>query len=239
MRLVALLNGELDTPAVEALLDHLDACPVCAEDFRGLLAIRTMAPELAAGLPAAGRPTRPGRLGGRAWVGLAAAAVLLVAGLFLVRGWLPEPAGGRLAGLLEREPYVYVPGVYRGAGAGEPNPRADVMVLYEQGRYADFVTAADAWLRKQGDDPVVRFHSGVACYLLGRWEPAERRLGGVTGDAVDPAAVSWYLANTRLARGDRDGARPVLDDLAEQDHPYAARARALLAALDADPPGKR
>jgi hypothetical protein len=231
------LTGDMPPEEMQTVLDHLDACPDCRAVFDDLLKFKILAPEVrwelsggffnfAEASPALRR---------RAWVlGLATAAVLvLVAGLFVLRHYALQQLGGPMGELLETGAIAYVPPVVRGGAAAVDPARERIMAAYTGGDYEGFIAAAADWLKTHPEDEGVMLHAGVAAYLEGRHSIAAIYLRWAieTGGTPRPEE-EWYLANALLRQRLNAEARPLLEHLAGLDHPYAARARAILAALD-------
>lgn len=236
VRILEFLNGDLPPAEMDAVMAHLDACPECEAAFRDFLQARVLQGDIEKTLPAGFFPTRdvsgPSR---RLYVHLAAAAVLLamlVAGLFLMKGYLTEQAGANLGVRLEDGPYPYGRGVFRGGDAPPPD-RDRLMEPYARAEYPKFLEAADAWLRNHPGDERVLFYSGVAAYLLHRHPDATRRFeAALRASAERKAEVLWYLANTHLRTGDARGGRALLEELARGPDPvYGPKASGLLAVL--------
>lgn len=234
VRILEFLNGDLPPSEMDTVMTHLDACPECEATFRDFLQARVLQGDIEKALPDEFFPTRdirsPFR---RLYVHLAAAAVLLgmlVAGLFLMKGYLSEQAGSNLGARLEDGPYPYERGVYRGGDARSPD-RDRLMESYSRAEYPKFLEAADAWLGKHPGDERVLFYSGVAAYLLHRHPDATRRFEAALRASTErKAEVLWYLASTRLSTGDVRGGRVLLEELAHGPDPvYGPKAAGLLA----------
>jgi len=226
------LNGELEQAEMEETLAHLDTCRCCLATFKDLLAVRTMAPEIRSGLaPASFQAAAAGDFN-RRWLlrygGLAAALLLLVGGLYVARGFLPQ-AGPSWRDLLETEAFTYVGPVTRSPAAPVDPAREAIMALYVEGQYPEFVQQATGWLRGHPDDRQVIFFTGVASYLRGQYPVAATYLewAAESGSPVPPE-VQWYRAHTYLRQTLPSKARPLLQTLAASTHPYARRAQDLL-----------
>ena len=231
------LNGEMPPEEMNAMLDHLEACPECRAAFDDLLKFKTLAPEIRSELTggffkfAAVSPA----LRRRAWLfgAAAAAVVVLVAGLFVLRHMALRQLGSPLGDLLETGAIAYMPPAVRGGESAPADARAGVMAAYANGDYERFIAGAAEWLKSHPDDEGVMLHAGVAAYLEGRHAIAAIYLKWAVETGGPPRPEEeWYLANTLLRQRQYDEARPLLEHLSQLEHPYAARARAILAALD-------
>jgi len=231
------LNGEMPPEEMDAMLDHLEACPECRAAFDDLLKFKTLAPEIRSELSggffkfAALSPA----LRRRAWLfgAAAAAVVVLVAGLFILRHVALRQLGGPLADLMETEAIAYVPPAARGGEAAPDDARERMMAAYVGADYERFIAGAAEWLKRHPDDEGVMLHAGVAAYLEGRHSIAAIYLQWAVETGGPPRPEEeWYLANALLRQRQYDAARPLLEHLSQLEHPYAARARAILAALD-------
>ncbi|MBN2431051.1 MAG: tetratricopeptide repeat protein [Acidobacteria bacterium] len=232
------LNGELDAGEMERTLQHLEQCPACQAVFQQMLALRVQAPEIERSLsPKFYDFPRPARAAGGWWWRLGAVAAVLIAlagGLFVVLHLLRQDPAVQLAEVLENRAYEYVPPVIRGPDEMPPDPaRENVLALYVEGRYAEFLRAAGTRLAAQPDDERLLFFSGVAAYQLGRYAEAESLLErALASDPYRRPEVIWYLANTFLRRQETAKGRRLLEELATLDHPYSRRAREVMAVLD-------
>jgi hypothetical protein len=236
VRLANFIHGDLPQAEMERMLAHLDECPACQKVFEDMVRLRAAAPEIRQGLSE--KFFRFGRSGSplRRWVWMygAAAAVLggLVVGLFVMRGWL-ERRADPLAEALETRPFEYVSPVMRGPETPAPDPRREAMMeRYRRGEYEAFAAESAAWLRARPDDAQVMFFAGVAAYLEHKDSIAEVYLAWnlETDRSRRPEAV-WYLANTLLRQRKYAEARPLLEELVRQDHPYSSPSARLLALM--------
>lgn len=235
LTIVAFINGELSREEGDALLDHMEQCAACDAAFRKYLQLKMLSPEIQAELPSGyfdfGETPSPDRRL-RVMVGAAAAVLaLLVVGLFLVRGFIGRGTGSALSRALESGPYEYVSPRTRGVSRTD-REREAVMALYTAGRYQRFVPQAMAWVAGHPDDARMLFFAGVASYLEGKYADADFFLeNAINVHGERRPEVLWYLANTRVRQGQYAAARPLLEELAGMDHPYASRARELLKVL--------
>jgi tetratricopeptide (TPR) repeat protein len=232
------LNGNMAGEEMESTLAHLEECPECQAAFQQMLALRVSAPKIKESLPAefynfGGKPAAAAGWWGRL-AGVAAVLVVLVGGLFLLRGLIRQNPAVRLAEVLENRAYEYIPPVVRGPDDPAASPdRERVMGRYLEGEYDGFLREADAWLSGHPGDERLLFFSGVAAYQLGRHDSAETYLRrALTTDSYRRPEVLWYLANTLLRRQKTDEGRRLLRELAPLEHPYGRRAREVLAVLD-------
>jgi hypothetical protein len=238
VRLTRFIQGDLPQAEMEQVLAHLEACPACHKVFEDLVRLRAAAPEIRAGLSSRFHLTAPVRSPVRRWVFTygAAAAVLggLVLGLFVMRGYLLRQADP-LSALLETKPFTYVAPVLRGPESPSPDPAREAMMeRYAAGEYGPFVEAAAGWLRSHPDDAQVMFFAGVAAYLDGKPDVAAVYLDwNLSTHRLRRPETLWYLANARLRQRQSAAARPLLEELAHLDHPYAPRAAEILRHLPA------
>lgn len=246
IKLVQLLNGQLSSPEIEELLDHMDGCSSCSEGFRNLLDVRVLSPELRAELRPEDFTARSRSSAWRSHIpSLAAAAILILAlgGLFVIRtlvapGPGPAPVSGPAArpapGLLplETAAYEYVAPIYRGPSSQPDSERESLLARYDEGKYAEFLSAGKPFALSHPTDERFLFFMGVAAYLTNRNAEAETYLSAAKQVASSPRPeTDWYLANTLLKLDRFSEAHPLLEFLSTLDHPYARRARAILAAL--------
>jgi tetratricopeptide (TPR) repeat protein len=235
-RLVGFIQGDLPQPEMDQVLAHLETCKACDRVFRDMVRLRAAAPEIRSGLSdrfydftPSGRPLRRWL-----WTYGAAAAVLaaLVVGLFLIRSYLEQQADP-MTGQLETGAFTYVSAVLRGPEMPKPDPAREAMMdTYTRADYAAFSEQASTWLRAHPEDAQVMFFAGVAAYLQGKYPVAEVYLNwNLATDKSRRPETLWYLANTWLREKKYADARPLLEELARLDHPYAPRAAELLRLL--------
>jgi len=231
------LNGEMSREEMQEVLDHLDECPACETVFQNMLSLKTMAPEISAGLSREFYDFEESPyLFKRPWIMMAVAAAVLLAlvgGLFLLKGVLLRQPGAELAVLLETAPYEYVPPIMRGDATPVEISRKEIMTLYSDEEYAEFLRHASSWTNEYPEDSRMLFFAGVASYLLKNYSDAERNLSrSLSTDNRRREETLWYLANTRLRLDQVQQGRQLLLELTPMDHPYAVRAEKTLEVLD-------
>jgi tetratricopeptide (TPR) repeat protein len=129
------------------------------------------------------------------------------------------------------EPYPSRSPVVRGDRAAAST---DSMALYEAGDYQGALTGLEDRLRRDPNDPVMRFYAGVCRLALGHAREAIVDLETVaqTADEDLRAPAEWYLALAHLRANDLAEARTRLQRVAARNGFYRDRAAALLHEVD-------
>lgn len=236
IKLVEFLNGDLAREEQETILSHLEECPRCDRAFRDMLKIKTLAPEITPGLsPEFYRFDREPVHFYR-WkmvFGMAAGLLLcLLAGLFLMKGWLEKRTGESWVALLETEPFPFVSPVVRGEDDPAGVSREAVMGLYRESQFAAFLKSFERYRQQQKPDGRMFFYAGVAAYLCKEYKRAGELLREAEQIEGARPETLWYLGNAAARWGGREEARQALARLAATDHPFAPRAAVLLQSLE-------
>jgi len=191
---LAYLEASLPEDETEIFEQHYFDCPVCAERLQTMRAAsRILAREPAVDLEA----LRPKRfftwfVPAPAW-GLAAAAALLVLGIFLVHrsATPPQPQLAQLT-----------------------PPPASVPVTAAPARQADFAMPVFAApeLRAEREDP--NFKAGRTAYAMGDYHAAVAALRRVPPSAQESLAARFYTAACLMKQGDLNRAAAEFDRVA-------------------------
>ena len=197
---LAYFEGSLPEDETEAFEQHYFDCPVCAERLQTMRAAsHVLAREPAVDIEALRRKRFLGRRRFLDWIvpapawALAAAAVLLVLGIFLFH----RPATPPQPQLAQLTP-----------------PPAPLPVAAAPARQADFVMPVFAApeLRAEREDPY--FKAGRTAYAKGDYPGAIAKLRRVPGSAQESLAARFYIAACLMKQGDLDGAAAGFDRVA-------------------------
>ena len=191
---LAYFEGSLPEDETEAFEQHYFDCPVCAERLQTMRAAsHVLAREPAVDIEALRRKRFLGwPVPAPAW-GLAAAAALLVLGIFLFHRPGPAPQ----AQLAQLNP-----------------PQSPVQATAAPSRQADFgmpVFAAPE-LRAEREDP--HFKAGRGAYAQGDYPGAITVLRRVPASAQESLAARFYIAACLMKQGELDGAATAFDRVA-------------------------
>jgi tetratricopeptide (TPR) repeat protein len=239
-----LAAGRIDPDRAAELLDHLEGCDACSEEFdlvAGLVSTSErhgadfLEPERSPDSPIRNRPW--------SWGPLAAAALVLVAfGLWTVwdRGGR-QPASGlpTLVELAQVEPIPAPRSVLRATDTRTNDAFAAAMELYAEGEYGRAKDALAKVLTELDDEAPERalawLYFGVA-NLQGPdstgAEPALEEAARI-GTGLVAERARWYLGNARLASGDVEGALAAFRDLEQLGGDYELNARQKIEAIEA------
>lgn len=231
--LAEMAAGQLEAEGSRRVLEHVEGCAACSQE---LDALAGLVGALAERVDA--RRAESARREWHRWAGLAAAAALLV----LFGGWLASrraasPGAEHVAALVDRRPITAPASLLRGDGAQRGAAFERGMEAYRAGDYARASRELAALHAERAGDRLVGLYLGIA--LLQSRDAADSERAARLFEEIQDAPgllgerARWYLANARLAAGDVDGARRVLEALVDADGDYEPNARALLEALDA------
>ncbi len=232
-RLVEFARGGLEGAQADALLDHVQTCAACGEEFDLLAGLTSLlereSPSRRASSRNACRAGLPRVLTARR--ASAAAAVFLAGAL---GWWASFGIGSRsLRGLARIDPVPFIEGTLRG-GETEREPRfRRAMEDYSRGDYASAAVALAALLAEDPEDHKLRVYLGVSYLRLDRpaeaaaaLEPGRARAPGILGERV-----LWYLGMAHLLREDGEAARMAFSELAERRGAYRKDAEEMLGKL--------
>jgi len=211
--LVLFYGGELRQERMEAIRDHLVACPAClalARDAREFLDLRAAADR-------ALRSRAVPRL-----LRLAAALIIAAsAGWALwafVRGTGPTGADPWRDLAIARAEYRELE--FRGEGPARPGDAGapsfiDAMKPYTKGDDRAAEEALARYIAAHPEDHDALFYRGVSLLLLGRHQEAVRSLQTAKSSAEEWVRdqAAWYLALAELKAGDPGAAAETLDRL--------------------------
>ncbi len=210
--------GELDAPASQAALEHVERCTECSRELdflADLLVAAEKAPEV--------QRARPRRIA--LWIaGLAAAAALV---LYLARD-------ARSTLTIDRSIPRFVEADLR--APDDPLARAftQAMAPYARGDFVGAVVSLSEFLKAHPDHGPARFYRGVA-----EQESGDRASAAEDFTAVGAASTAylgeharWRLANLFLLEGRGDEAAAILRELRDARGEFAPNAARLLDALD-------
>lgn len=205
-------EGTLDPEARARLADHLVTCAACADVYRVVAQLRdgagTVAPELDLSRPHAAR---------RPWMGLAAAAALVMAvsGAWWMTTRVPRPetappsqVQAEAQARVDAPPALAEPDrVARGAAGAAPEPRVWAALPLAP---AVALPASLALVVRGGPTDsqafLTAFGSAIAPYRDGRYDEAAVSLDAVTRSFPDVSEGWFYLGVARLLSDDAAGA---------------------------------
>jgi len=215
--------GHLRGDLVDNLLDHLDGCEPCSQEFDLAADLATLGAPVAELRPVATPdPVRRRPLLRMVLPAAAAAALLLT-----IVGRGSDPPVSSLASL---EALHYPTSVLRG---GDDDLRRAAMERYQAGDFERAAAELGALAQENDQDALAHFYGGLALLQLDRMTDAQTALTAAVAasEGLLRERALWYLANTELALEQGQRAQTTLERLIGLDGEYVLDARAKLDAL--------
>jgi len=237
LKIAAFVNGELSPEEIERLQSHMEHCQKCESTFQTLLALKINADDIKRGLApdlAKFSPTRTSQFRWQMWATAAALLLIMIGGLYIMRFIVINKPQMKMAAIVEKAPYKYYSPVMRGKANTLVPQFESIMELYNKGRYEEFVSQVESWIKDHPSNKKALFYEGVALYMMHKNREATQALKECLsrGNNESPE-VLWYLANALVREKNFKEAKSVLQTLSVFDHPYAKKAKRLLDAVNA------
>lgn len=219
------IRGELSGRDLDRLEEHLLTCEGCHEKLEELSFLRAALEESEADNSVKERPPRWTTW---RWVGLAAAAVLVLVVLMWPSLTGPPASGvAPLAQLAKVEPPRYIPKSLRSAESEAELRYREAMAEYQKGRFAEAIPGLEAALDLDPELTPARFFLGATYLMEGE---AGRAIDSFTqvlesGDSDYREQALWLQGKTFLKVGDIDSARRDLEKVVLMDGALASQAR--------------
>jgi tetratricopeptide (TPR) repeat protein len=223
------VRGDLSERELDRLEEHVLACESCHEQLEDLSLLRAaLAADESAEAEAELESSWaiPWR-----WVGLAAAAVVVLAVLFWVRQVQPPvPGGDRLAELAMVQPPPYEPKSLRTLDGGGERRFREAMVPYQEGRFAEAIPVLEEAVELAPDLVPARFYLGASYLLTGESRQAVDTLTRVI-DSDNGSYGEWALwlrSKAHLDSGEVEAARRDLEAVIRLEGELEAQAQHLM-----------
>ena len=220
-----LVVGRLATGAVPALLDHVEGCPACSEEF-------DLSARLVAHHEAAAPPARAGVPWAARWAGLLAAGLLMAAGLWWGTRSADAGLGERLGDLASLEPLPAATALLRSpAGEARGAEWQAAMAHYAAGDFDAAASALAPAFERNREDALAALYLGISLLQTDARADAAGALGAAAehGEGLIQERALWYLSNAALRDGDHARALSLLDRLIALGGDYELNARDLAA----------
>lgn len=231
------IGQELSHAQQHELEAHLIDCPLCATAVEGQERLGN-APQAATELANIKQqlkpPQSPKLEARRLWLNRAAAAVLLLVGLFALLQYYSAKEPQRL---FAQHFEAATPDYINMRGAAFTNPLADNLELQQALKFyqaADFEASIphfDNYLQEQPEDERAQFL--LANALLGTWQPqrAKALLLQLEGAEAPRPEIYWYLVLAHVQLNELEASATLLRQL-DMPAPYRAKAEELLRAME-------
>ncbi len=225
------LRGDLDETDLDRLEEHVLTCEGCHEQLEELSLLRAALAEEESGVVEEVPP--PQRIPWH-WVGLAAAAVLLLALVFWPRlVGSPGPGGDAIARLAEVQPPPFEPKSLRTSGSEAELRFREAMVPYQEDCFAEAIPGLESAVALDPDFVPARFYLGASYLLTGEAREAVNHLGRIAEIEGSPYRewALWLRAKASLGLGDVAAARRDLEEIVQTGGDFEAQAREVLSQL--------
>lgn len=219
---LAFIQGALGADEARAVVSHGQSCGCCGDRLGTMMLLRAASVERFR-LPRVPR-------GVRRALSVLLALALLTTGILVVRGMMPNP--WKEHATHESVPRWFYAFLYRSEGPRFASEIALGLSLLVEGKYEEAIETLEPLAQGPDPDAEAASYLGIARYLSGDSSRGTvRLLESGTSSSRAGRLARWYLANVLLTRGDVQGARIHLTDLAIVRDWFGRAARALLEKL--------
>lgn len=222
------VRGDLSETELDRLEEHVLACESCHEQLEDLSLLRAALAEDES--EAIEEVTPPQRIPWH-WIGLAAAAVLILALIVWPRlVGPPGPGGDAIARLAEVEPPPYEPKTLRTNGSEAELQFREAMVPYQEGRFVEAIPGLASAVAIDPNLVPARFYLGASYLLTGEAREAVdhlSRIAEIEGSPYREWAL-WLRAKASLGLGDMATARQDFEEVVKSGGDLEAQAREVL-----------
>lgn len=221
------LRRDLSESELERLEEHLLACERCHQQLEDLSLLRAALEADESREVVEKRGTSiPWH-----WIGLAAAAVLILVLIFWPRLVEPPGSGGvAIARLAEVQPPPYEPKSLRTSGSEAELRFREAMVSYQEDRFAEAISGLESAVALDPDFAPARFYLGASYLLTGKAREAVDNLSRIVEVEGSPYRewALWLRAKASLGLGDVAVAQQDFEEVLQTGGDFEAQAREIL-----------